>query len=204
MGYNKSMEEHSFLSAIPARYLNMAEEVSYAPGDYIIRAEEPVKFFYVLTRGSAKLVHDDPQKGLLIIDIYHAGDFFGEMEMAGVLTRGRHIIALTRCTVYRFTPAQFDLLWKECGEVSLGILYVHCERLLRSGDDKIYTERAVLREKVFRLIQNNISPRGAFVYTKQVLAEMAGVSIRSLNRSLRELEADKLIEVSGGVIRLHT
>lgn len=191
------------LDVIPQHMLSEAETVRYQPGEYLIRPDETVKSFYVLSSGSAKLVHENSNTERIIIDIYHAGDFFGEMEMVDCLTTGRSIIALNECGVYRFNRAQFFALWSSTPAFSEWILRVHCDRLLRAGDDKVYAERAVLREKVFRIIQQHINPRGCFLYTKQTLAEMSGVSVRSLNRTLKELETDKLITVSGGTIRLH-
>ncbi|MDD6888569.1 MAG: Crp/Fnr family transcriptional regulator [bacterium] len=194
---------YKLIDSIPPEYLNAAERMQYPVGDYIIRPNEPVKWFYILLSGSAKLVYESPKGEALILDIYHAGDFFGEMEMVDLQTVDRAIIAMTPCEAYRFSRRQFFDLWDGASAFSRLLLAVHSDRLLRAGDDKIYAERTVLREKVFRIIQNHINARGCFLYTKHILAEMAGVSIRSLNRTLRELEDDALIVQSGGTIRLH-
>lgn len=148
------------------------------------------------------MLYEEANTKSVILDIYHPGDFFGEMEMIGLSTDDRTIIALTHCELYQITKEQFLFLYETCPEFSLCILRVHCERLLRAGDSQINAECMFLREKVFRLIQDNLNERGYFIYTKTVLAEMAGVSIRSLNRSLSELEAKELIVVSNGTIRL--
>lgn len=60
-----------------------------------------------------------------------------------------------------------------------------------------------LREKIFRIIQDNLNDNNYFLYTKDVLAEMAGVSLRSLNRTLAELGDLKLVETSLGRIRIY-
>jgi CRP-like cAMP-binding protein len=202
------MDNHMLKGAlqdvIPAQVIEEAELVVFEPGAYIINPNEPVKYFYLLTLGSAKLTHEDPEAAPLIIDIYHSGDFMGEMEMVGLSTTDRSISALTRCELRRFSKEQFFKLWTETKDFSTRLLYIHCQRLLRAGDDKVNSERTILRDRVFRLIQLNLNEKGFFCYTKQILSEMAGVSIRSLNRSLKELEEDRLIIVSGGAIRLFT
>ena len=172
------------------------------PGQYLICANEPVNFFYILIRGSAKLIHEDANENPLIIDIYHSGDFFGEMEMIGIVTEDRSIIALTQCEVLRFTREQFFALWRGNTAFSEWVLKVHCERMLRAGDDKVNADRTMLRGRIFRIIQANLNERGYFIYTKQILAEMVGISIRSLNRTLKELENDRLVLLSSGTIRL--
>ena len=191
----------SFLHTIPQTFLQQAVQLRFAPGEYIKRAGDSFDHFCILTSGSCKLVYE-AENTSLIIDLYHAGDFFGEMEAIGMQTTDRSLIALTECEVYRFTKEQFHQMWSTCSEVSMYIMTVLCERLIRSGNDKIDSECMFLREKVFRLIQQNLNEQNYFLYTKDVLAEMAGVSMRSLNRSLSELKQLRLISISSGAIRL--
>ncbi len=183
----------------PNRYVN----VSFSPGETITSIEQPARHFYVLNKGSAKLIHEEPSAKSVILDIYHPGDFFGEIEMIGLSPNERTIVAMTQCDLCKIERTQFLYLYETCPEFSLHILRVHCERLLRTGDSQIHAECMVLRKKVFRIIQDHLNNHSNyFLYTKAVLAEMAGVSIRSLNRVLSELEAEKLIVVSNGTIRL--
>lgn len=191
----------SFLRIIPQEFLQTAKQLHFEPGEYIKRAGDSFDHFCVLARGSCKLAFE-AENTSLIIDLYHAGDFFGEMEAIGMQTTDRSLIALTECEVYRFTKEQFHQMWGSCSAVSMYILTVLCERLMRSGNDKIDSECMFLREKVFRLIQQNLNEQNYFLYTKDVLAEMAGVSMRSLNRSLSELKQLRLISISSGAIRL--
>ena len=191
----------SFLHTIPQEFLQQAQQRRFAPGEYIKRAGDSFDHFCILKKGSCKLVYESENTSL-IIDLYHAGDFFGEMEAIGMQTVDRSLIALTECDVYQFTKEQFHHMWSTCSDVSMYILTVHCERLMRSGNDKIDSECMFLREKVFRLIQQNLNEQNYFLYTKDVLAEMAGVSLRSLNRSLSELKQLRLISITSGAIRL--
>ena len=192
----------SFLNTIPTAFLDAATVLQFEAGEYIKRVGDSFDHFCILRKGSCKLVYETDTTSL-IIDLYHQGDFFGEMEAIGMQTSDRSLIALTACEVYRFTREQFLHMWSSCSEVSMYILTVHCERLMRSGNDKINSECMFLREKVFRLIQQNLNEQNCFLYTKDILAEMAGVSMRSLNRSLAELKQLRLISITSGAIRLH-
>lgn len=191
----------SFLHTIPRAFLDEATVLHFAPGEYIKCAGDDFDRFCILQKGSCKLVYESDNTSL-IIDLYHAGDFFGEMEAIGMQTTDRSLIALTECEVLCFTKEQFRNMWSTCSDMSMYIFTVHCERLMRSGNDKIDSECMFLREKVFRLIQQNLNEQNYFLYTKDVLAEMAGVSVRSLNRSLSELKQLRLISISSGAIRL--
>jgi hypothetical protein len=79
--------------------------------------------------------------------------------------------------------------------IQLCILRVHCDRLLRAGDSQIKRECLFLREKVFRLIQDNSRARLFFIFTKTVLAKWRAFHPQ-FDRPLSELEAKELIVVS--------
>lgn len=192
----------SLLNTIPHELLEDAVQRDYAAGEVIKRAGESFCHFCILSRGTAKLIYEGADSQPLIIDLYHQGDFFGEMEALNLSTEDRSLVALTACSLYQFTGEQFLSMWNSNSEFSRYILYVHCERLIRAGNDKIHSESMFLREKIFCLIQQNLNEANYFPYTKDILAEMAGISIRSLNRVLGELRDLKLISLSGGVIRL--
>lgn len=196
------MYQTPLLQTIPPERLAAAVPVTKGPGEYITQASVPVEHFYILQSGCAKLIHDIPEGGPVIIDLYHEGDFLGEMEMVGLSYSDRSIIAMTPCTLYRFTKEQFLWLWTHCSAFSLAILRVHCDRLLKAGDNKVNAERLVLREKILLILQEHLNEKGYFPYTKDILAELAGISIRSLNRTLAAMEECGLIRVSKGTIRL--
>ena len=196
------MQQHlaaTLLNTIPKELLATAQLQKFPAGSFIKRSGSSFCHFCILAKGTAKLVYDDGENPPLIIDLYHTGDFFGEMEAVGMQTDDRSIVALTDCELYRFTKEQFIAMWNQYNDVSRYILYVHCERLIRAGDDKIRSENVFLRDKVFRIIQENLNSANYFLYTKDVLAEMSGTSIRSLNRALAELKEAKLISFSSGI-----
>ena len=196
------MRQHialTMLNTIPKELLATARYLKYKSGEYIKQSGSSFCHLCILAKGTAKLIYDDSENPPLIIDLYHTGDFFGEMEAIGMQTDDRSIIALTDCELYQFTAEQFLEMWNTCSVLSRYILYVHCERLIRSGDDMIRSESVFLRDKVFRIIQENLNEANYFLYTKDVLAEMAGTSIRSLNRALSELKDAKLISLSSGI-----
>lgn len=66
---------YKLIDSIPPEYLNAAERIQYAVGEYITNPNEPVKYFYILLSGSAKLMYEGAKGEPLILDIYHAGDF---------------------------------------------------------------------------------------------------------------------------------
>lgn len=198
----KNEAAYPSLLQLPSVVFELGKPVTVQAGEHIIHANATVPSFYLFKKGSAKLVHEAPDATPAIIDIYHAGDFCGEMEMQGLRLENRSVTALNQCELLQYTKEQFFTLWDTCREFSRWVLYTHSRRLLQAGDDKVYLDGAMLRQRVFRVIQNNINAKNYFVYTKQILAELAGISTRSLNRTLNELQHDRLIIVDSGTIRL--
>ncbi len=179
-----------------------SKQIHVAAGEYIVRESIPVQHFYFLVHGNIKLVYENTFGESLIIDIYHSGDFFGEMEMIDVKTKSRNLIALTDCHLCVLTRKAFFTLWKFDDNFSLWVLEKLCNRLNKAGDEKFWSEQTKLREKIFHIVKINANDHGYFIYTKHILAELSGISIRSLNRTLKELEVDGRIMVSAGTIRL--
>ena len=119
----------SFLHTIPQEFLNDAVVLHFGPGEYIKCAGDDFDRFCILQKGSCKLVYE-AENTSLIIDLYHEGDFFGEMEAIGMQTTDRSLIALTDCQVLCFTKEQFRHMWSTCSDMSMYIFTVHCERLM--------------------------------------------------------------------------
>ena len=197
-----SQEHGSLIEMIPPAALEAAGRLFADPGETILRADAPASHFYLLEAGSAKLVCEPIDSPPLIIDIYHAGDFFGEMEMVGLEIKDRSVVALTACELLCFTRDQFFHLWDQERAFSRTILAVHCRRLLAAGDDKVYTDGTLLSQRVLRVIHGHTSPGGWFLYTKQILAELTGISGSSRNRTLKALQLVGLIALQAGAIRM--
>ena len=82
----------SFLHTIPKAFLDEAVMLHFSAGEYIKRAGDSFDHFCILNKGSCKLVYESENTSL-IIDLYHKGDFFGEMEAIGMQTTDRSLIA---------------------------------------------------------------------------------------------------------------
>ncbi|HZK29070.1 MAG TPA: Crp/Fnr family transcriptional regulator [Clostridia bacterium] len=190
------------LDNLPNNIVEQGRRLMFSPCEVIWRESQAFEYFYIIQQGSVKLTHEDEIANSLIIDIYHPGDFFGEIQMAGLKTSSRMITSLTNCEILRFTKQQFQTLWHDCPPFSIAVFRVLCQRMSRSGDDKAFSERAFLRHRVYRIIKANLNSSGYFRYDKEILREIACVSLRSLNRSLKELENDRLIELDRGTIKL--
>lgn len=188
------------LNDILSQIAGQGIRISFLPGEVVWVEAEDFQYFYILEEGSVELSYLDDEGERLIIDIYHAGDFFGAVQMAGLTTKNRTVTALTHCSLYRFTPEQFSDFWDSCPGFSRAVFQVICQRLIRSGDEKACNERLFLRQRVMRVVRENLNESGYFRYGKDVLRGMVGSSTRSLNRTLLDLaESGEILYESGTI-----
>lgn len=178
------------------------ELIQLPPGSVVWIESDEDKRFYVIREGSVELSYEDYEGERLIIDIYHAGEFFGEIQMAGLETRNRMITSLTYCELICFTKPQFWKFWDKEKGFSKTIFEMLCKRLIRSGDEKAFCDRVFLRQRVLKIIAENVNEVGYFLYNKDVLRGLSGVSIRSLNRTLHDLAESGAILYEQGAIKL--
>ena len=61
--------------------LSIMDEITYEPGQVILREGEQSDEFYVLTSGVAQIIIRDASGGERIIDDIGVGGFFGELSM---------------------------------------------------------------------------------------------------------------------------
>ena len=91
--------------------LAQAQVIRKAPGEYVTQAGIPVEHFYLMRSGLAKLIYDPSDGDPLILDLYHEGDFFGEMEMVGVgYSDRKHFTALFH-KMAGLNPAEYRKLY---------------------------------------------------------------------------------------------
>jgi CRP/FNR family cyclic AMP-dependent transcriptional regulator len=103
--------------------------VTYQPNDIIFCEYEPGNQFYFLQEGRVKVtkIVSDMEKTL---DIFHAGDIFGEMAILEDQPRSATAIAIDRVKVLRFNKENFNHLLQ--GNPPLAF------RLLRIFSNRIY------------------------------------------------------------------
>lgn len=189
------------LNEILPQIAGQGTKITCLPGDVIWVEADDFQYFYIIEKGSVELSYLDDEGERLIIDIYHGGDFFGAVQMAGLTTKNRTVAALTHCSAYRFTREQFEEFWDSIPGFSKAIFQGVCHRLIRSGDEKACNERLFLRQRVMKAVRENLNEAGYFRYGKDVLRGMVGISTRSLNRTLLDLAESGEILYESGTIR---
>jgi CRP/FNR family transcriptional regulator, cyclic AMP receptor protein len=93
--------------------LSIMDEITYEPGQVILREGEQSDEFYVLTSGTAQIIIRDASGGERIIDDIGVGGFFGELSMLTGEPRSARVKAVERVeTLVLDRDEFFDFLQK--------------------------------------------------------------------------------------------
>lgn len=90
------------------------EDVSYKPGDAVIKQDEPGDYFYIIKSGRCMVTRRMPgqSKEIKLAEL-RAGDSFGEEALISDATRNATIVMLTSGTLSRLSKEQFLELLNE-------------------------------------------------------------------------------------------
>jgi CRP-like cAMP-binding protein len=80
--------------------IDLVDTVNFAAGECVVRQDEQGDCMYMLTEGSARVVHrrDGQEFELAILKV---GDFFGELALVDSGPRSADVETLTPCTMLR-------------------------------------------------------------------------------------------------------
>lgn len=84
--------------------LDLVESVECPTGECIVQQDEKGDCMYVLTAGSAKVIHRRDGKKFELATL-QPGDFFGEIALVDEGPRSADVAALTDCTLLRIEHA---------------------------------------------------------------------------------------------------
>jgi CRP-like cAMP-binding protein/di/tricarboxylate transporter len=93
-----------------AKLVAQLEEVSFAPGEYVIRQGEPGDAYYIVRSGTAAVVAGAGDGSTAPLALCRDGDGFGEVALFTGLPRTASVIAWSPLQLWRLSSARFDAL----------------------------------------------------------------------------------------------
>jgi CRP-like cAMP-binding protein len=175
-------------------------EKSYPKSSVILFEHDPGDALYVVVSGQVKVVLIGEDGREVILAILTEGDFFGEMSLIDDEPRSAHVIATEDSNLLVLRREDFLRCMEQTPRIALGLLRA-LSRRLRRADDKIgglvlldVTGR--LARLLIELADDNDGRMIAKRLTHHMIAQMIGSSRETVSRTLRDLSARGLIEVS--------
>lgn len=154
------------------------------PKQRLIVQDQVLQRVYIIRSGVTKCFITENNEKDYILDFLGEGEILGEIEAIRHTTATCTIEAITPLTVYTISSAQFHHFFKTLPVFSSIVLELIAYRLARISEkaarQQLYTLSEILPQLLSALESQQIT------FTKQDLSEYLGISVRSLNRLLKD------------------
>ncbi|MRG48796.1 cyclic nucleotide-binding domain-containing protein [Chitinophaga sp. SYP-B3965] len=153
-------------------------------GQRLIHQGESLTNVYIIRSGIAKCFITEDNGKDYILEFLGEGEVLGEIEAIRKQQTLCSVEAVTPLVVYIMSNAQFLDLLRTMPDFNIVILELLATRVanssIKSARQQLYTLSEILPQLLTMLDAQKIT------FTKQDLAEYVGISVRSLNRLLKE------------------
>jgi CRP-like cAMP-binding protein len=154
------------------------------PKQRLIVQDQALQSVYIIRSGVTKCFITEGNEKDYILDFLGEGEILGEIEAIRHTRATCTIEAITPLTVYTISNIQFHHFFKTLPAFGSIVLELMATRLARISEkaarQQLYTLSEILPQLLSALESQQIT------FTKQDLSEYLGISVRSLNRLLKD------------------
>lgn len=180
----------SFLAYVRNLYekQNRKEDIivrSFEEGELLVSQNEEVNKVILLREGIVKCSLTEKNGKEYILEFSGSGEIIGELESIREVKALCTIEALTAVKVYSISIPYFKKLLKEDIVFNGFLLNVFAERISNTSSRASYQQLYTVEESLNRLLE--LQSEQDIKISKENMAAYLGVSVRSLNRSLKSL-----------------
>lgn len=180
----------SFLAYVSSLYelQNRKEDIivrSFEEGELLVSQNEEVNKVILLREGIVKCSVTEQNGKEYILEFSGSGEIIGELESIREVKALCTIEALTALQVYSISIPYFRKLLQEDIVFNRFLLDVFAERIFNTSSRASYQQLYTVEESLSRLLK--LQAEQDIKISKENMAAYLGVSVRSLNRSLKSL-----------------
>jgi CRP-like cAMP-binding protein len=158
---------------------------SLDPGERLILQDQTLSSVYIIKSGVIKCFITENNERDYILDFLGEGQILGEIEAIRHTKATCTIEAITPLTVYAISSAQFRHFLETVPAFNAVLMEVMVNRVAwiseKAARQQLYTLAEILPQLLTALESQQIT------FTKQDLSEYLGISVRSLNRLLKDI-----------------
>ncbi len=186
-----------------ARLVNVhKDQILFDEGD-------PAKDFFQVEEGQVKMYIINPDGQEFTQGVFNPGESFGEPALLGGFNYPSSAMATERSKVWRLPRPEFLQLLKENFDVHLKLNQVLCKRLQYksmiltevSSYDPEHRLTTLLKYFKAKLIKKE-EEKIIIPFTRQQLADMTGLRVETVIRTIKKMEKDGKLKLEGHKIRI--
>jgi CRP/FNR family cyclic AMP-dependent transcriptional regulator len=195
-----------------------AKEVSLQKDDILFREGEEALNYFQVVHGSIKMITNSPDGQEFIQGVFKANDSFGEPPLFCSFPYPSNAVALEPCLVRKLSREKFFTLLRENFEVHVHLDQVLCQRLRYKSmvlseisfydpEHRINSLLKYLKEESTNqskqsLSMNQGSKEFVIPFTRQQLADMTGLRVETVIRTVKKMEEEGKLKLVGRKITL--
>jgi CRP-like cAMP-binding protein len=186
-----------------ARLVNIKkDQVLFEEGDQ-------ARDFYQVESGQVKMYIMNPDGQEFTQGVFNAGESFGEPALLGGFNYPSTAMAIENGKVWRLPKQEFIELLKENFDIHIKLTEVLCKRLQYksmiltevSSYDPEHRLTTLLKYFKSKLNVKNVDERVNIPFTRQQLADMTGLRVETVIRTVKNMEKGKKLLLVGHKIK---
>ncbi len=178
-----------------------AEEISCDKGQTLFSEGKTAYFYYQIKEGEIKM-HNLTENGKEFIQgIFKNGKSFGEPPLFGNFSYPASATATKETTLFRLSKENFITLLKELPNIHLQLTSILCNRLSYKA---MMIKEVTIHPPEHRILTllthlKKLNNKGKNIYTieltRQQIAELTGLRVETVIRTIKKLEIDKKLVI---------
>lgn len=195
-----------------------AKEIHFQKDDVIFDEGEEAQNYFQIKSGSIKMITNSPEGQEFIQGIFKTDDSFGEPPLFCSFPYPSLAIALEPSIIYKLSKDKFFSLLRENFEIHLHMDKVLCQRLryksmvlseisFHNPEHRIQSLLTYLKDESNTDNKSKlpmIRDKHEYVvpFTRQQLADMSGLRVETVIRTIKKMEGDGKLKIVGRKIKL--
>lgn len=188
---------YEIVKGCPYEILKTLKLKKYKAGEFILQQGEIYDTFYLMVEGYADIIVESSQGKKYYLCTYGKGQFIGEMEMFEQRPYMSRIEARGPVKTLELSR-EYYLRWLESDrDFNQYILRTLCsesyQTMTKMGNNTLYS----LKQRICQFLVENTNEKGVanMPLSAEQLSERMGVTARSVNRVLKELKDQNILEI---------
>ena len=176
--------------------------ISFSKGDYIFYENDPPQFYYQVISGSVKMCTFSSDGQEFIQGIFTSGESFGEPAIFAGFPFPSNAIAMEPSVVSKLPVDRFMEILKNDLELTKKFTFLLSERLRYKSmvlkEISSYDPEHILMTMLAYIRKNHNesdNPRFPIPYTRQQLADMTGLRVETVIRTIKKLAREGKLEI---------
>lgn len=172
-------------------------------GEVVFRTGDAGTGMMAVIQGRVRISLPSDEGREIVLNVIRAGEVFGEIALLDGRPRTADATALTDGKLLVLERREMRPLVLNSPELSMALIDVLCERLRNTSSQVAELIFHELPRRLAKLLLRLAPGEGGWInVTQRELGEMAGAARESVNRRVKEWEAEGLIELKPSAVRV--